>query len=170
MKHLLTVIAILLFSTAIFAQVNIDNTGYKFSVNFGSGWKTGGTVETDKKDVITYSLNKNNSIASTIIAFSFPSQKKLDDIIYTLEKDFNLNIPQRSGDYTTYSDESYESKSAEYKDKDTYEKIYFYSTLKPDGSGKYYSYMIRFIADNNYKRSDFDFQVSSIIGTFKINL
>lgn len=170
MKLLLTYIFVLFFSANIFAQVDLDNSNYKFSVKFGSGWSNGNVVETDKKDVITYSLSKNNSVASTIIAFSFTSPKKLDDIIYTLEKDFNLNIPQRSGDYSSNSGEGYESKSADYKDKDTYEKIYFYSTIKPDSNGKFYSYMVRFIADNTYKRSDFDAQVMTIMNTFSINL
>lgn len=170
MKHLLTYIFVFLFCANIFAQADLDNSNYKFSIKYGSGWTSGNTVETDKKDVITYSLSKNSSIASTIIAFSFTSPKKLDDIIYTLEKDFNLNIPQRTGDYSASSDANYEGKSAEYKDKDTYEKIYFYSTIKPDSNGKFYSYMVRFIADNTFKRSDFDAQVITIMNTFKINL
>lgn len=169
MKYFLILIAVLFITPALFSQVNVNNSSYKFQISFDNKWKEGSKVETDKKDVITYSYSKNSKVAVTIIAFKFPSSQKIDDLIYTLEKDFNLNIPERLGDYVKSNSDTYESKSAEYKDKDTYEKIFYYSTTK-DSNGEYYSYMVRFIAEKSYKKVDFDFDVSSIMNTFKINL
>lgn len=169
MKHILIIIAVLFLTNSLLSQVNVNNNSYKFQINFDNKWTEGSKVETDKKDVITYSFNKNTKIAATIIAFKFSSQQKLDDLIYTLEKDFNLNIPERTGDYTTSNNDNYESKSADYKDKDNYEKIFYYTTIKVN-NGEYFCYMIRFIADKSYKRSDFDFDVSTIMSTFKINI
>ncbi|MFA7362028.1 MAG: hypothetical protein WC139_13430 [Candidatus Kapaibacterium sp.] len=169
MKYILILIAVLFVTPVLFSQVNVNNNSYKFQISFDKNWKEGSKVETDKKDVITYSFSKNSQVAATIIAFKFPAQQKLDDLIYTFEKDFNLNIPERIGDYVTSNTSSFESKSAEYKDKDTYEKIYYYTSIK-DNNGEFYSYMIRFIAENSYKHSDFDYDVSSIINTFKVNL
>lgn len=168
MKYILILIAVL-FVTPVYSQIKVDNNSYKFHISFDNKWKEVSKVETDKKDVITYSFSKNSKVAATIIAFKFVSPQKIDDLIYTLEKDFNLNIPERIGDYVKSDNESYESKSADYKDKDTYEKIYYYTTIK-DNNGEFYSYMIRFIADNSYKHSDFEYDVSSIINSFKINL
>lgn len=157
-------------SSALFAQVKIDNDNYKFHIEYSKGWKAGSKIETDKKDVINYSFSKtDNKMTSSIIAFKFTVTTNLDDFIYKLEKDFNLNIPEKIGGYTTLNTDVYDGKSAEYRDKDSYEKIFYYSTTK-DSSGNYFCYMIRFIGDPKLKLDDFNYEVTSIANTFKINI
>ncbi len=168
MKNIFFIILIFLFATNLFSQNKIDNSNYKFHIEFNKNWKAGNVVETNKKDVITYSFNKNK-IAATIIAFKFVSQRNLDDFIYTLEKDFNLNIPERTSDYSSLKGDVFEGKSAEYKDKETIEKIYYYTTTT-DSSGEYFCYMIRFIGDFKLTQNDFNNEVSIIIGDFKIKI
>lgn len=168
MKIILITIAFL-FASNVFSQINVNNESYKFQISFDNKWSESSKVETDKKDVITYSFSKNTKVAATIISFKFSTQQKIDDLIYTLEKDFNLNIPERAGNYSSNNSDVYESKSAEYKDKDTYEKIFYYTTIK-DSNGEYFCYMVRFIADKTYKHSDFDFDVSFVMNTFKIKI
>jgi hypothetical protein len=170
MKNILLAVLVLFLSSSLFAQVKIDNDNYKFRIEYSKGWKAGNKIETDKKDVINYSFSKNdNKMTSSIIAFKFSAPTNLDDFIYKLEKDFNLNIPERIGGYTTLSTDVYDGKSADYKDKDSYEKIYYYSTTK-DSSGDYFCYMIRFIGDSKLKLNDFNTEVTNIANTFKINI
>lgn len=161
---------VLFLSSTLFAQVKIDNDNYKFRIEYSKGWKAGNKIETDKKDVINYSFSKNdNKMTSSIIAFKFSVTTNLDDFIYKLEKDFNLNIPERIGGYTSINNDLYGGKSADYKDKDSYEKIFYYTTTK-DSYGDYFCYMIRFIGDSKLKPDDFNYEVTSIANTFKINI
>ena len=60
-------------------------------------------------------------------------------------------------------------KSADYKDNDNIEKIYYFTTTK-DSSGDYFCFMLRFIADVKYKKTDFDSEVTNIVNTFKVIL
>lgn len=169
MNKLIFLLSILLLTSVLSAQVKIDNDNYKFRVEFTKGWKSISKIETDKKDVINYSFSKNNKFTAAIIAFRFPAQRNLDDFVYTLEKDFNLNIPEKISSFTVVSGEIYESKYADYKDNDNIEKIYYYTTTK-DSSGEYFCYMVRFIADLKYPKADFDSEVSGIVNTFKVIL
>lgn len=169
MKNIVFLIIVLLMSSALFSQIKVENTTYKFQIDYSKGWKAGNKVETDKKDVINYSFTKSDKMTSSIIAFRFTVQTNIDDLIYKLEKDFSLNIPEKTNGYKNLSGEVYEGKSAEYKDNETIEKIYFYTTTK-DSAGEYYCYMIRFIADSKYNKTNFDTEVTNIAGTFKINL
>ena len=86
-----------------------------------------------------------------------------------LKKILILNIPEKTSDYNIIKGDVYEGKSAEYKDKETIEKIYYYTTTK-DSSGEYFCYMIRFIADFKLNQNDFNNEVSIIIGDFKIKI
>ncbi len=169
MKNLIFLFSILFLTSVLSAQVKIDNDNYKFRIEFSKGWKSVSKVETDKKDVINYSFSKNDKFTAAIIAFKFPAQRNLDDFVYTLEKDFNLNIPEKISSFISVSGDVYEGKFADYKDNDNIEKIFYYTTTK-DSSGEYFCYMVRFIADVKYKKTDFDTEVTTIINTFKVIL
>lgn len=169
MKKIILFIFALFLTSTLSAQVKIDNDSYKFRIEFAKGWKSISKIETDKKDVINYSFSNNEKFTSSLIAFRFPAQRNLDDFAYTLEKDFNLNIPENINGFTAISGEIYEGKSAEYKDSDNIEKIFYYTTTK-DSSGEYFCYMVRFIADINYNKTNFDTEVTNIVNTFKVIL
>lgn len=170
MKNILLAVFILFMSTALFSQVKVDNDNYKFQIDYSKGWKAGNKIETDKKDVVNYSFSKSdNKMTSAIIAFKFTAPTNIDDFIYKLEKDFNLNIPEKTNGYKNLNGDVYEGKSADYKDNESIEKIYYYSTTK-DNSGEYYCYMIRFIGDTKLNQSDFITEVTNIADTFKIKL
>lgn len=169
MKNLILLLSVLFIASTLSAQIKIDNDSYKFRIEFGKGWKSSGKTETDKKDVINYSLTKNDKFTASVIAFKLNVPGKLDDFVYTLEKDFNLNIPEKTSGFNPITGDVYEGKFADYKDNENIEKIYYYVTTK-DSSGEYYCYMVRFIADVKYKKTDFDSDINSIIGTFKVIL
>lgn len=170
MKNIILIVFALFLSSTLFSQTKIDNDNYKFRLEFSKGWKSGNKVETDKKDVINYSFSKNdNKITSSITAFKFPSNRNLDDFVYTLEKDFNLNIPEKVNGFTGITGDVYEGKFADYKDNDNIERIYYYTTTK-DSSGDYFCYMIRFITDVKYNKNDFINEVSVIANSFKVLL
>jgi hypothetical protein len=172
MKNILLLVFVLFLSSTLFSQINIDNDNYKFHIEFNKNWKAGNKVETDKKDVINYSFSKvtkKDTMTSAIIAFKFTAPTNIDDFIYKLEKDFNLNIPEKTNGYKNISGDVYEGKSADYKDTETIEKIYYYTTTK-DIAGEYFCYMIRFIADSKYKLVDFNTEVTNIANTFKVKL
>ncbi|MCX6158277.1 MAG: hypothetical protein WCK13_13335 [Ignavibacteriota bacterium] len=169
MKNLILLLSILFLTSFLSAQVKIDNDTYKFRVEFTKGWKTVSKVETDKKDVINYSLSRNDKFTAAIIAFKFPAVRNIDDFVYTLEKDFNLNIPEKTNSFNAITGDVYVGKSADYKDNDNIEKIYYFTTTK-DSSGDYFCFMLRFIADVKYKKTDFDSEVTNIVNTFKVIL
>ncbi|MFZ4592587.1 MAG: hypothetical protein ACOYN6_16420 [Ignavibacteria bacterium] len=169
MKKLILLVFVLFLASTLSAQVKIDNDSYKFRIEFSKGWKSNSKVETDKKDVINYSFSKNNKFTAAIIAFKFPAQRNLDDFVYTLEKDFNLNIPEKTSSFTVVKGDVYEGKYADYKDNDNIEKIFFYTTTK-DSAGEYFCYMVRFIADAKYNVNDFNSDITIITNTFKILL
>jgi hypothetical protein len=170
MKNLIVTILIIFISMPLFAQngKTISDNNYKFSITLTKNWTTRNSVETNKKDVITYSFDKNDGkITLSLIAFKFVTARNLDDFIYTLEKDFNLNIPEKTGGYTEINGDKYSGKSAEYKDSDSYEKIYYYATTEQN-SGDYFCYMVRFIVDTKANMNDAKTDISTIADSFKI--
>ena len=171
MKTILLFVFVLFINTTLFSQINIDNDNYKFHIEYNKNWKSGNKIETDKKDVINYSfskVSKKDTMTSAFIAFKLNAQTNIDDFIYKLEKDFNLNIPEKTNGYKNINGDVYEGKSADYKDNETIEKIYYYSTTK-DISGNYFCYMVRFIANTKYNQNDFNTEATNIANTFKIN-
>jgi hypothetical protein len=170
MKNLIFTILIIFISTSLFAQngKTTSDKGYNFSITLTKNWTMRNTVETNKKDVITYSFDKNDGkVTLSLIAFKFANARNLDDFIYTLEKDFNLNIPEKTGGYTDNNGDKYTGKSAEYKDNDSYEKIYYYATTA-DISGEYFCYMVRFIVDAKANLNDAKSDINTIADSFKI--
>jgi len=171
MKNIILII-FFVFVSNLFAQsdLHVKDGNYKFEITFPSGWKNIRTEETDKKDVINYSFNsKDNKMAVSIIAFKIDVQKSIDDIIYTLEKDFSLSIPEKISGYTDISGEKFAGKSAEYKDNENHEIIY-YITTKSESGGTYYSYMVRFICDSKLNFDAMKYDINKIYETFKINI
>jgi hypothetical protein len=171
MKTILILI-LFIFTTGLFAQSDlpVKDENYKFEITFPSGWKNRRMEETDKKDVINYSFErKDGKMAVSIIAFKIEKQKSLDDIIYTLEKDFSLSIPEKTSGYTDISGDNYTGKFAEYRDNDNYEQIYYLTTTINSG-GMFYSYMVRFICDSKQNITDFKNELDRIYRTYKINI
>lgn len=172
MKKLLILLVILFSVTSLMAQngKTVTDTHYKFTITLPSKWTARNTVETNKKDVITYSFDRNDGkLILSLIAFKFTDARNLDDFIYTLEKDFNLNIPEKIGGYTEISGDNFKGKWADYKDSDSHERIYYYATTA-DSGGEYYCYMLRFIADTKTNVNDVKTEVVSIADSFKIKL
>lgn len=172
MKNIIVLILSLFIANAVFAQIKIENENYKFQIDYSKDWVEGNKVETNNKDVVTYSLsriNKKDIITSSIIAFKLPVKTEIDDFVYKLEKDFVLNIPGIKGDYKILNGNSYNGKSAVYSDNETYEIIYYFTANK-DVSGDYYCYMFRFISNLKYNQNDLNFEVTNIMNSFKINI
>ncbi len=170
MKKLLILFVILFSAAAMMAQngKTVTDNHYKFSINIPAKWTARSTVETNKKDVITYSFDRNDGkLTLSLIAFKFVEARNLDDFIYTLEKDFNLNIPEKVGGYTETNGENYKGKWADYKDNDSHERIYYYATTA-DSGGEYFCYMLRFIADAKTNVNDVKTEVVTIADSFKI--
>ena len=100
-----------------------------------------------------------------LLAFKLNTVKNLEDFIYTMEKDASLNIPKRSGDYTSFESETFDGKSGQYKDAQYTETIYFYRTKLPDAPNNYV-YMFRFITMNQYVELDLEKQIKKIADSF----
>ncbi|MCE1164588.1 MAG: hypothetical protein LWX07_04200 [Bacteroidetes bacterium] len=172
MKKLLILLIMFISVTAVLAQngKTVNDKNYKFSITLGDKWATRNTVETNKKDVITYSFDRSDGkLTLSLIAFKFAEARNLDDFVYTLEKDFNLNIPEKVGGYTDISGDNFKGKWADYRDNDSHERIYYYATTQ-DSSGDYFCYMLRFIADAKTNVNDIKAEVVSIADSFKIKL
>lgn len=167
---LLVFILLLLTSSSNAQNGSINDGNYKFKIDAGKNWKQRSKVETNKKDVITYNYDRNDGkMTMSIIAFKFNTAKNIDDFIYTIEKDFNLNIPEKVNGYTDNNGGNYVGKIAEYKDNTSYEKIFYYTTTD-ESNGEYFCYMVRFICDNKTNQNDINTAVKNIIDTFKITI
>jgi hypothetical protein len=157
-------IIILIISNSVFSQTDIRDNSYKFKISLNSAWKNSSKVETDKKDVIKYVYKKGNA-SIMIIAFKLANVQNLADFIYTIEKDAELNIPQRTSDYTEYDYDNYDGRSAVYKDANDIENIFFYRTKLMEASENY-AYMIRFIYKIKEYGTTQEKEIKSIISTF----
>jgi hypothetical protein len=151
MKNILITLIIFSFAQLTFAQkkIEITDNNYKFSISLPEGWLKPKQEETNKKDVISYTFdNKKDSTSQILIlAFKMESIKDLDNFIYVLEKDATLNIPPKSGDYTSFENSDYDGKIALYKDLQFTELVYYYRTKRGDATENY-AYMLRFISTN----------------------
>lgn len=144
----------------------ITDENFKFTFILPSDWDKKDIKLTADSDAISYSFQKKDMKCSImLLAFKLNSVKNLDDFIYTMEKDINLNIPKRSGDYTTTDLEKFDSKSALYKDNQYTEHIYYYRTKLPDAPYNYV-YMFRFITTSKYLTSDLESQIQKIAASF----
>jgi len=122
--------------------------------------------ETGDKDAISYSFErKDKKCAIMLLAFKLSSVKNLEDFIYTMEKDVGLNIPTKSGDYTTFDFESYDGKWALYKDAQYTETIYYYRTKMPDAPNNFV-YMLRFITLKHDYDASIEYEIRKIADSF----
>jgi hypothetical protein len=169
MRNLIIALLIITFTQISFAQKKIDITdnNYKFSITLPDGWMKPKQEETTKKDVISYTFDhkKDSTAQILILAFKIESVKDLDNFIYVLEKDATLNIPPKSGDYTSFDNGDYDGKVALYKDLQFTELIYYYRTKRAD-SNENYAYMLRFISTNYTSKAEKQFK--DIEDDFKI--
>lgn len=164
-KILLSALIFLLSINLVYAD-QINDNEFKFTIYIPSGWDRQKTEETSQKDAISYSINrKDGKNALMLLAFKVNAVKELDDLIYTLEKDFTLKIPPRSGDYKSFDNGSFDGKSATYKDNEYTETIYYYRTKNEDGNN--YAYMLRFITPNTYYNYDAETEIKQITDSFK---
>lgn len=169
MRNILIALIIITFTQISFAQKKLDITdnNYKFSISLPDGWLKPKIEETNKKDVISYTFDhkKDSTVQILILAFKMESVKDLDNFIYVLEKDATLNIPPKSGDYTSFNNGDYDGKVALYKDLQFTELIYYYRT-KYTESKENYAYMLRFISTNYNTKVEKQFK--EIAENFKI--
>ncbi len=144
----------------------INDPIFKFTMIIPDGWETKDIKETADKDGISYSFErKDKHCAIMLLAFKLTTVKNLDDFIYTMEKDVSLNIPSKSGDYTSSDADTYDSKSAVYKDAQYTENISYYRTKLVDAPNNYV-YMLRIITTNEFNNSDLQSQIKKISDSF----
>lgn len=145
----------------------IDDFNFKFTFKMPDGWDSKDLKETKDKDGISYSFErKDKKMTIMLLAFKLSSVKNIDDFIYNMENDISLNIPQKTGTYTEQDFNTYDSKSATYKDDKYEEVIYYFRTKLPDAPNNYV-YMIRFITELPDYNTDTEKQIKAIAETFK---
>jgi hypothetical protein len=176
-KNLLFFIsAFLIFSTVYSGDKNspasiggdkeITDVTFRFTFLLPDDWKQADMKFTEDHDGISYSFKRNdNKCAIMLLAFKLESIKNLEDFIYTMEKDISLNIPQRDGDYIVTDAETFDSKSAKYKDTQFIEYIYYYRTKLIDAPYNYV-YMMRFITENAHFNTELESQIKKISNSF----
>lgn len=169
MRNILIILILIVIAQITFAQkkLEITDNNYKFSITLPDSWLKPKVEETSKKDVISYALDnkKDSTMQILILAFKIESIKDLDNFIYVLEKDATLNIPPKSGDYTSFENGDYDGKFAFYKDLQFSELIYYYRTKYVDSKDNY-AYMLRFISTNYSSKVEKQFK--DIAEGFKI--
>ena len=165
---LLTGVIIFIFQSNVQAQTNVSDSRYDFKLSLPSGWSKSGSEETSNKDAISYSFDKSDGKnAIMLLAFKVNTPKNLEDLIYTLEKDVTLNIPSRSGSFTSIDVAGMEGKKATYKDDNFVETIYYFSTDDPGNDN--YAYMLRFITASSYFNSGVESEIDDIVNSFRRN-
>jgi len=158
-----------LFVQSVYAQSDVSDKNYGFKISLGSSWTKSKTEETSNKDAISYTFDKKDGKdAIMLLAFKVENVKSLEDMIYTLEKDVTLNIPKKSGDYSSVNNGDLEGKVALYKDSEFAEKIYFYRTKFVDGKQNY-TYMLRFITSVPNYNTTTESEFTRIADTFRLN-
>lgn len=169
MRNIIITLILVTLTQITFAQkkLEITDNNYKFSITLPEGWLKPKVEETSKKDVISYTFDnkKDSTIQVLILAFKIESIKDLDNFIYVLEKDATLNIPPKSGDYTSFENSDYDGKTAFYKDLQFSEMIYYYRTKRTESSENY-AYMLRFISTNYNSKTEK--LIKDIADNFKI--
>ena len=167
-------ILLLFFAVSAFAGTiysfyldnEITDEDYKFTFVLPADWKKTDAKETTDKDAISYAFERNDKkCAIMLMAFKLNTVKNLEDFIYTMEKDISLNIPNKSGDYTTFDNGTFDGKSALYKDAHYTENIFYYRTKLPDAPFNFV-YMLRFITTNTYYTQDLQNQIKKISDSF----
>lgn len=165
----LLLILFFIFTGTVFSQGSdkvVDDFTYKFTFKMPAGWEMKDMKETTDKDAISYSFESpDKKMTIMLLAFKLNSVKNIDDFIYNLEKDISLNIPPKSGEYSTEDFEKYDMKSALYKDNKFDESIYYYRTKLPDAPYNFV-YMLRFITEVKDYNTDREAEIKKIAATF----
>lgn len=144
----------------------IKDESYRFTVILPNGWSVKDSKETEAKDGISYSFEKDDKkCAVMLLAFKLTGVKNLDDFIYTMEKDATLNIPKKTTDYSASDADSFDWKSAVYQDAQYTEDIYFFRTKLPDAPNNYV-YMLRFITTTTFLSEDLQKQIKKMADSF----
>ena len=169
MKKIISLLFIFVIGSGICtAQTNkeITDESYKFSIVLPTGWTMKDKKETEEKDGISYSFDRNDKkCAIMLLAFRLTAVKNLDDFIYTMEKDASLNIPTKTTDYSSSDAGNFDWKSAIYQDTQYTENIYYFRTKMPDAPNNFV-YMLRFITTTNFISDDLDKQIKKIADSF----
>lgn len=166
-KLLLFVIAgVILAGSNVRAQSTVEDKEFNFSIFLTSDWTKTKVEKTSKNDAVSYSFdNLDGNNALMILAFKVNGKKEIDDLIYNVEKDMNLDIPQRSGDYNYDDYGSYERKKASYKDEEFVETVYYFTT-ENEGMENY-AYVVRFITVASVYNDDASKKIDEIARSFK---
>ncbi len=144
----------------------ISDAAYKFTFILPDEWAKTDVKETADKDAISYSFERTDKkCAIMLLSFKLNTVKNLEDFVYTMEKDGSLNIPKRSGDYSSFENDVFDGKSATYKDAQYTETIYYYRTKLPDAPDNYV-HMLRFITMNQYMDANLESQIKKIADSF----
>ena len=119
-------------------DIVIDDITYRFTITLPADWDRKDMQETKDKDGISYSFErKDKKFTIMLLAFKLTTVKNIDDFIYNMEKNINLNIPQRNGDFSEKDFGNYDMKAGIYKDNNFYEEIYYFRTKLPDAPNNY---------------------------------
>ena len=166
-KLLLFVIAgVILTSSSVMAQSTVEDKDFNFSIFLTSDWSQTKVEKTSKNDAVSYSYdNLDGNNALMILAFKVNGKKELDDLIYNVEKDMNLDIPKRSGDYNYDDYGSYERKKGSYIDEEFVETVYYFTT-ENEGMENY-AYVVRFITVASTYNDDMAKKIDEIARSFK---
>ncbi|MGE5846457.1 MAG: hypothetical protein ACM34O_07020 [Ignavibacteria bacterium] len=153
-------------SVEISGDKEITDETFRFTFLLPDDWQKTDMKFTSNNDAISYSFErKDKKCAIMLLAFKLTTVKNLEDFIYTMEKDISLNIPQRDGDYTASDAETFDGKSAKYKDTQFLEYIYYFRTKLPDAPFNYI-YMMRFITTGANFSTDLENQIKKISNSF----
>ena len=168
-KIIILIILFLSVSSFTFAQnTEMKDTSYKFKISMPAKWQKTKMEETDKKDAISYSFKSDDGkLSLMILAFKLNAIKNLADLIYTIEKDLSLNIPKRSSDYTDYDFNTFDGRSAVYKNSDYIETVYYFRTKYSDSPDNY-AYVIRYISTPLFYNSTIETEIKNIADSFKV--
>jgi hypothetical protein len=166
-KLLLFVIAGVIWTGSnAYSQSTVEDKDFKFSIFLTSDWAQTKVEKTSKNDAISYSYdNLDGNNALMILAFKVNGVKDLDDLIYNVEKDMNLDIPKREGDLNYDDYGSYERKKGMYQDSEFTETIYYFTT-KNDGIQNY-AYIVRFITVASAYNDNIAKKIDEIARSFK---
>jgi hypothetical protein len=134
-------------------KIELVDNDYKFKINIPDSWVKMKSEETKNHDGVSYVYNskKDSTITFMIMAFKVPETKDINDFIYILEKDATLNIPQRNNEFIDFDFGKYDGKTAQYKDLQSTELIYYMRT-KYEKAENNYVFMLRFITTNFNKK------------------
>ncbi len=174
MYKYLIIVLFFSFSLELHSQIKYDNSAYKFSIELNENWKERSKEETKNNDALSLTFDKinkqkNKEASLMLIIFKLDKPKDLNDFIYTIEKDVNLNIPERVGDYVTINGNNYSGKLGEYKDNEIMEVIYYLTTQNSELKNNY-AYVIRFIYELKSFKPEYKTESEDIFKNFKITL